>query len=620
MTADSPTAAAQPGAGWGFPCLVIFILILALHASLVIFRVLPIADGQLINADAYLHLVRVSQLHETGAWFDVRIPGGNAPYGEILNWTRPFDILLLAGSWLLAPFMAFKDGIFWSGAFISPVLLALTTLALGWAAAPFLDRMGRLLVMVLMIMQPAVMIMSIPGRADHHTLLFLEFVISLGLILRVLLWPYRRDIAIAAGAAVAAGIWFSVEFLLVLVLAFAATGLSWVIRGGEAARKTFTFTIGFTLMILVALVIERPPAEYLLAQYDRLSIVHVFIGLLATGFWGLVHGLDIRGKAPAKPGVRLIFAGVGAAVAGAAMALLFPKFFMGPLAEMDPEFFRILNWNRGELAPLWPTDVQSLGLFLFFLGPALICVPFVLYRLVADRGTALWPGWLLMALAFGLFLPMGLQYSRFAPYGEILLTMMLAALVNWYLVGFRWKADRLAGKLARAVVAVFMVVGFPAMGLIIISAAAAPATVRTPGGETKSASAPCRLIDITPTLNDPLGWGAKRHIIITPINQGPEILYRTRHGVLASPNHRNAAGNIDNFRILTAIDDDDARRRMRLRGADAILICTGLLTGEPDFDKSTLFMRLLQGHTPPWLKQVKIPGYKGGFRLYEVVP
>ncbi len=619
MTVDSPAAAAQPGAGWVFPYLVIFILILALHASLVIFRVLPIAEGQLINADAYLHLVRVSQLHETGAWFDVRLRGGDAPYGEILNWTRPFDILLLAGSWLLAPFMAFKDGLFWSGAFISPVLLAFTTLALGWAAAPFLDRMGRMLVMVVLILQPAVMIMSIPGRADHHTLLFLEFVLSFGLILRLLLWPYRRGIALAAGAAVAAGIWFSVEFLMVLVLAFAATGLAWVIRGAEAARKNFIFGIGFTLMIFAALVVERPPAEYLLAQYDRLSIVHVFVGLLATGFWGLVHGLEVRGKAPTTPVGRLIFAGVGAAVAGAAMGLVFPKFFMGPLAEMDPEFFRILNWNRGELAPLWPTDVQSLGLFLFFLGPALICVPFVLYRLVADRGAALWPGWLLMALALSLHLPLGLQYSRFAPYGEILLTVTLVAVVNWYLVRFRWKADRLTGRLVRAVAAVFIVVGFPAMGLII-SAAAAPAPVAAPGGEMKSASAPCRLIDITPTLNDPGGWGAKRHIIITPINQGPEILYRTRHGVLASPNHRNAAGNIDNFRILTAIDDDDARRRLSLRGADAILICTGLLTGEPDFDEATLFMRLLKGHTPPWLKQVIIPRYNGGFRLYEVVP
>ncbi len=323
MTAESPTAPAQPG-DRVFPYLVIFILILALHAALVIFRVLPVADGQLINADAYLHLLRVSQLHETGAWFDVRLQGGNAPYGEILNWTRPFDILLLTGSWLLAPFMAFKDGIFWSGAFISPVLMALAAPALGWAAAPFLDRMGSILVMVVMIMQPAVMIMSIPGRADHHTLLYLSFIISLGLILRLLIWPYSRAIAIAAGAAVAAGIWFSVESMLVLVLAFAATGLAWVIGGGEAARKNFTFGIGFVLMILAALVVERPPAEYLLVQYDRLSIVHVFVGLVATGFWGLVHGLEVGGKAPSKPVGRLILAGVGTAVAGAALVVLFP--------------------------------------------------------------------------------------------------------------------------------------------------------------------------------------------------------------------------------------------------------------------------------------------------------
>ncbi len=286
---------------------------------------------------------------------------------------------------------------------------------------------------------------------------------------------------------------------------------------------------------------------------------------------------------------------------------------------MDPEFVHILNWSRGELAPLWPTDVKSLGLFLFFLGPAVICVPFVLYRLVADRGDTLWPGWLLVALALGLFLPLGLQIMRFAPYGEILLTVVLVAVVNWFLLRFQWKADRLAGKLVRAVVAVFIVVGFPTLGVVISAAAAPSPPVDASGGEVKVASAPCRLIDIVATLNDPRGLGARRHIIITPINQGPEILYRTRHGVLASPNHRNAAGNIDNFRILTATDDDDARRRLHRRGADAILICTELLTGQPDSDESELFMRLLQGHVPPWLKQVKILGYKGGFRLYEVI-
>ena len=84
----------------------------------------PLLDGGLIGTDGYMRLVRVELLHETGAWFDGRIPRSNAPYGDTLHWTQPFDLLLLGATWPLTPFLGFEKALFWGGAFVSPLLLA----------------------------------------------------------------------------------------------------------------------------------------------------------------------------------------------------------------------------------------------------------------------------------------------------------------------------------------------------------------------------------------------------------------------------------------------------------------------------------------------------------------
>ncbi len=55
----------------------------------------PVLDGGLLDSDSYMRLVRVDLLYQTGAWYDGNIPRSNAPYGDILHWTRLFDAVLL---------------------------------------------------------------------------------------------------------------------------------------------------------------------------------------------------------------------------------------------------------------------------------------------------------------------------------------------------------------------------------------------------------------------------------------------------------------------------------------------------------------------------------------------
>ena len=52
----------------------------------------------LADSDCYMHLIRASDLYHHGQWYDPVWIKSNAPFGEPLHWSRPFDVLLLAGA------------------------------------------------------------------------------------------------------------------------------------------------------------------------------------------------------------------------------------------------------------------------------------------------------------------------------------------------------------------------------------------------------------------------------------------------------------------------------------------------------------------------------------------
>lgn len=606
--------AENQGTGRFLPYLLFFGVCLALQGGLVVSNVLPVLDGQLLGTDGYMRLVRVTELHETGAWFDGRVARSNAPYGEVLHWTRPLDVLLLAGAWALKPFFGFKSGLYWSGALVSPMLWALACLAFAWASEPFFARDRRSLAMIAFLVQPAVIAYSLAGRADHHALILLIFVVSLGLTVRVLSRPYRAGLAIAAGAAAGLGIWVSVEFLAALAVAFAATSLAWVLSGGDGARKNLAYALGLAAMLALALVAERPLGQLLVEEYDRVSLVHLAVALLALGFWGGVRLIERRGERPRGAPGRLIVAALGAAAAGAVLVITYPKFMAGPAVDVDPRIAAIWLARASEMQPLLTTEAYDPARLLFYLGPALVCVPFLLWLMAHERHSPVWVGWLYAGMALALFLPLAMYRVRFAIYAEVLLTVVLVDLLARMRDRPGWNSRQWTGLLARALASAGLLVGFYAAGLVLHrvehSAADAPA------------QAACRLSAMAPYLNQPRGLGRRAHTIVARIDFGPELLYRTDHAVVGTPYHRNR-GILDTYRILTATDDSLSRSLVDRRGVDLILLCPNrdekvfFATTSGD---ATLYRRLIDGRIPAWLRAVELPPELApAFRLYEVI-
>jgi hypothetical protein len=99
-----------------------------------------IFDGLLHDVNCYSWLTRVLQLHETGEWFNARIPRIDPPYGLEQHWTRPFDVLLFIGAWIGAPLVGFKNALYYWGILISPMLQVLALIAFFWALLPLFSN------------------------------------------------------------------------------------------------------------------------------------------------------------------------------------------------------------------------------------------------------------------------------------------------------------------------------------------------------------------------------------------------------------------------------------------------------------------------------------------------
>ena len=121
---------------WLFPILLLILLQFAM-----VWRNPGFLEKRMLSdADGYTRLARVEVLAGGGSWYDASAVRANVPYGTTLHWTRPFDLLLLAGALPLLPFTSMKSAIYWSGTLINPILLVMTLAVLMWAIKPLLQR------------------------------------------------------------------------------------------------------------------------------------------------------------------------------------------------------------------------------------------------------------------------------------------------------------------------------------------------------------------------------------------------------------------------------------------------------------------------------------------------
>ena len=558
-----------------------------------------IAERAFADGDSYTRQLRALRLWETGGWFDSSLPRANAPFGASVHWTRPFDVLLIGLALPLIPVLGVTGAVYWAGVLISPLLHLGTALTLVWAGRPLIGRTGACIAGALTAAQFGILGLATVGHSDHHMLFALLTVWALGLFIRCLA-ERSRGLSLAAGAALALGLWVGPEVLVFTGICLFVAGLVWLSGEEGGADLNVWIAAGLAAGLALVLLAERGIAGYFDVEYDRVSIVHVTGAALVLTFWAAVRAPSRSWGGPA----RFAAAASAAAVAGAVVGLLLPGVFVNPLAGVDPALLAILD-QVAEYAPIG--DVPH---FLIYVGGALFAVPWTLRRLQGDwRGTARW-AWLLVAAALIVYLSLALNWVRWSLYAGLFLSVALADLM----VRVDQGVTRRFGPPWR----------LPVLALAIVVLAVGPLAVGAAailGEGSKAAERPCPVNNMARYLNGP-EWSGGARTIVASANFGPELLYRTPHRVVATVNHRNGAGMLDGYRILGGGGEAAVVALIRDRDIGLILLCPGsdddayFLKGG---DGNSLYRRLETGDLPAWLGEVALPANLGRhFRLFRV--
>ena len=615
------------------PHLLIFLLVwLLVQTGITVAQHPEVLTGSQIDTDGHLRMVRVGLLFETGAWFDGSIPRSNWPFGEVHHWTRPLDVVILL---LAVPFSLFLEphaALAVAGALVSPLFHLGICIAAVWIVKPLVPGPERFLAMPAMLVQLGVLAYGTAGRADHHALIFFLYALALGFWIRVLLDPERRAPALAAGALSGIGIWVSPEALLPLALLFVSGGIAWILEGGRFVRANLRLCMGLVAALLVAIPLERPPSAWFVTAFDRISVAHLTMALLATGFWWAVATLyrdtereeGEQGRAGVHPTLpqgswrRLATAGVGALVTVGLLRLIHPRFFRGPWVDVDPAVIDVWLRYVNELQPLFPQGWGDVGVFLMHLGAALVIMPALIFWSWKGAQDPRRPVWVLFLLSLVVYVPLAAYQVRFSGYAGVILALSMVILIGPATARASSVAHPGLRRMARVGVMGAVLLGPVGAGAAaeLLHAAAAQPTDH-PAGERDEG---CSLSRMARVLAEPTGFGAQPRTIAAYIDFGPELLYRTPHRVLAGPYHRNAQGILGAYRFMTATDDQMALALAQEREVDWILVC-------PRVDRAyfgrggdeALYNRLLDDGGPAWIEAVELPPEApGGFRLFQV--
>ena len=584
-----------------------------------------VRHGELESNDGYMRLLRVEVLYETGNWYNPELRRSNTPYGDSPPWTRPLDALLLAGAMPLTPLLGFKTALFRWGVLISPALHVLALLALFWTARSLFDRQGLVCLGAVAITQPALLAYYAAGQPDHHALIGLLFVLVLGSVLRLLARPYTAPAAFGAGVAAAALLWVSVEGLVAIALAFAAPALGWMTAKEDFARKNLVFSAAMTIGLVFALLAERPWDGLGAEVYHQLSLVHVFVFATIAFFWLTASALEQRTTLCDRAGGRAMVALAGAVAAGGAVWLAYPKFFIGPLVDLDSRVLSMWFHGSTELTSIVTpgNPVRSFRNVMFYLGPTLLAAPFLLYLIRRQTGAER-RTWMGVAFFLAIFVPLALYQRRWAIYAEFLMVLPYAALVTRALDAL----DGLPGgggaavaatlpsttRAARSAARTLVVFAFATGALLI----AAGMSRLEPDAEMGAAGCPTAAIAMY--LGKAYDDMPRRILNIGYI--GAEILYRTHHEVVESGALHSTAAILDTHNFFTSTDDRAAWAIVDRRGIDLVLICP---FGHEEIryrgrdGMSTLYERLEQGETPAWLESIALPPHlEHAVRLFAV--
>jgi hypothetical protein len=552
-----------------------------------------LSSGALSDGDNYLWLVRVRQYLEGGSWASSVITGMNTPYGVDMHWTHPLDVAILA---LYAPlqfFMPMEAALFWAGATVPVLLFLMFSAALYWAVRPLLPRGEAYLVLFVSLAHPTLIAYSLLGRADHNYLILTSMVLATGGMIRLLHTSStnnheaaKNKAVLITGAATALGLWVSTEFEPLLALFMATPALMWLVSGQQKwLRHAFLLGSSLLLFTSIALVIERGDSLWQVQQLDKLSLIHVVALSINAALWALAHVLLTPRLLSFR--ARLGCLALLALAAFILLGLFTPALLQGPMGAIDPVVNAYLYEVTGELSSTLPTSFERTAVALLWVGVPISAVGLwwgMVGRYPAHR-SAVWIFLTIMTLAY---IVAGLLHARFAQLASPFASLFLLHTAYSVQQRIKYKSPLIP----------FALVLLPVLICFMASSGFSTLAEQQKATSGKIKPPTCEVEDILPTLQTlPAGR------IMNDLNEGPGILYRTKHSVVAGAYHRNDKGIADALAFMRG-PAALAAAKVKDRDIDFVLFCLHKRQGGYARQLATMAQ---SNALPNWLTPLAVP-------------
>ncbi|MBP1762946.1 MAG: rane protein required for N-linked glycosylation-like protein [Firmicutes bacterium] len=559
-----------------------------------------ISHPVLFDSDCYMRLIRAQQLYNTGSWLDNTIYRSNVPYGETLHWSRLLDILLLAGAYVGSFFVPFSTALFWWGVLISPVLLICSIFALYWAVRALVDQEAAIWSGLIFFGQIIALFSYEFGRPDHHSLLLFLFILMIGFILRVLDTDERRYTYVG-GLIAAVAIWVSMEMLTFVVLVCSTMLILWIWKDKQFLKATQDFLLSISLGTVVFVLMEHSFRKITVIEYDKVSLVHV---VLFFALWGTVRFITPQLRQDKSR--RFVGAVLGPMLVLAGLALVFPDLAKGPYGMVDPLVVTVWLSKIYEAMPIYNNEAaMSMLLVTLFLILPYILFPFFKLNKVEAH-------WVFLNLSILFFGGLTFYQCRFIPYAQVLMVFPLLFVLNFSFAKIKQMQNPLKKSLMRILVIITLTFGpiLTTIGLISVFGTA---------DNSRTLPAPPQHI-----LNQFLDQRNESQTILTGIYFGAQMIYETKHQVIATPYHRSS-GILYLHHVMAAATNEEAHALLRERKVDLIILY-------PDDPKSPeyhliseqknddiFYNRLVDKRYPIWLRPVALPeNIETGWLVFEV--
>ncbi len=603
------TADRRFSSGWIATGLWLVVLVTLLAAGLT-----PLTTGVLAGSDDYMRFVRVFAWLDGAGWYDQVIDRLNAPQGAVVPWSRLVDLPLAAIVAALSPLVGRVEA-----AMIAATLLpALLLLGLMHAAIllcrPAVGARAALLGAVIAVLLPNLVTAMMPGRVDHHTWQLVLMALAIGSLAYAVADPNRSRPAFIAGALFGVSLWVGGETVPWLAMANAALALIWILHGPRIAHAGRNFGLGFAITCAVAFPLARDPAVWLVPACDTLSLSTLGLAAAVAGFWLAVATF---GRSVPSPIGRAGLGALCAGIIGGAWIFAFPSCAAGPYGDIDQQLVDSWLPTIAEAQSLPGYALVRPGTAVAMtLSPLIGCIGacFAAIHATNARRRRIWI--LYSCLILGA-LALAVWQIRVLPFANLFAIAPLA-----WVVSTAWRAiDRKVIGFGKRLSKVAVLLGVGPLGTAFGALDTLHAQSEAASSDIAAThSGACDLASVSDALT-PVQFG-KPPVIAAPVDLGAELLFRTIHGVIGGPYHRNADGILDSQAIFGGTDMTAVRHILQSRGAAFVVTCPGmdemqLYAGGDGID--TFSERLAQHVPPAWLTPIRAPKESGvlAFRLAE---